>query len=146
MDATGIAYAAILLFALVGVANWIAPANVVNTEGCVLNYVYDGDTVALDCPKGRKTVRIVGYDTPETKKPGCDAEAALGRTATQRLRALVQSGDLAFEGKGFDKYGRMLAVMTVDGVDIARTLLAEGLAVPYYGGSRINWCRKLGSS
>lgn len=145
MDATGFAYAVLLLAALVGVANWVAPAHVVDTEGCTLNYVYDGDTVALDCPLGRKTTRLVGFDTPETRDPGCDAELALGKQATLRLRAIVKSGQVAFEGRGFDKYGRLLAVMTVNGVDVGRTLVAEGLAEPYRGGSRINWCRKLGA-
>ena len=145
MDATGFAYAVLLLAALVGVANWIAPAHVVDTEGCTLNYVYDGDTVALDCPAGRKTTRLIGFDTPETKEAGCDAEAALGEKATLRLRELARQGAIAFEGRGFDKYGRLLAHMTIDAVDVGDTLVAEGLAVPYRGGSRINWCRKLGA-
>ncbi len=146
MDATGFAYAVLLLAGLVAVANWIAPARVVDTDGCTLNYVYDGDTVALDCPLGRKTTRLVGFDTPETKDPGCMAEAALGKRATLRLRELVQAGQVAFDGRGYDKYGRLLATLTVDGVDVAEILVAEGLAERYRGGSRINWCRKLGAS
>ena len=35
-----------------------------------------------------------------------------------------------------DKYGRTLASVEVTGVDIAQTLLAEGLARPYEGGTR----------
>lgn len=145
MDATGFAYAVLLLAGLVGIANWLAPAHVVDTQGCVLNYVYDGDTVALDCPAGRKTTRLVGFDTPETKDPGCEAERALGTKATLRLREMARTGEVAFAGKGFDKYGRMLAVMTVDDVDVGDTLVSEGLAAPYRGGSRQNWCKTLGS-
>ena len=144
MDATGFAYGVLLLAGLVGVANWIAPVGVVDTQGCTLNYVYDGDTVALDCADGRTTTRLVGFDTPETKDPGCAAEAALGKQATLRLREMAKRGEVAFLGQGYDKYGRLLAVMTIDGVDVARTLVAEGLATTYTGGSRINWCRRLG--
>ena len=74
MDATGFAYAVLSLAALVGLANWLAPVHVVDTEGCALNYVYDGDTVALDCPLGRKTTRLVGFDTPETYRAQCNGE------------------------------------------------------------------------
>ena len=143
MDATGFAYAVLLIAALVGVTNWIAPFSSVSTDGCVLNYVYDGDTVALDCPGGRKTARLVGFDTPETKDFGCPAEKALGDQATQRLRQMVSRGQATFEGKGYDKYGRLLAVMYVNGTDVGRTLISDGLAVAYRGGARINWCRKL---
>jgi len=34
-------------------------------------------------------------------------------------------------------------VMTVGGVDVADTLVSEGLAMRYRGGQRINWCDKL---
>ncbi len=144
IDANGYAYAVLLLFALVGIANWLAPYESLTAEGCTLNYVYDGDTVALDCARGRKTARLVGFDTPETRDADCGAEKALGDRATLRLRALAK-GDVTFDAKGYDKYGRILAVMKVDGVDVATTLVAEGLAAPYLGGARINWCRKLGA-
>ena len=144
MDATGFAYGVLLLAGLVGIANYLAPFNSLSAEGCTLNYVYDGDTVALDCGAGRKTTRLVGFDTPETKDPDCSAELALGNRATARLREMAQQGTLTFDGKGYDRYGRLLAVMRIDGVDVGETLISEGLAVRYTGGSRINWCRKLG--
>jgi endonuclease YncB( thermonuclease family) len=140
---TAFAYSAVLLALLVGVANWIAPHHTLTNAGCTLNYVTDGDTVALDCTDGRKMVRLLGLDTPETKDPGCTAEAALGAQATDRLRALVTTGTVTFEGQVYDKYGRVLAVMMIDGVDVADTLVNEGLAVVYGGERRINWCRKL---
>lgn len=145
MTPTSFAYAVILFAGLLGVANWLAPYDNLTADGCTLNYVYDGDTVALDCPDGRNSARLLGFDTPETKDYGCAAEKALGDRATLRLRALAQSGALTFSGESYDKYGRILTVMKVDGVDVAGTLIAEGLADPYLGGKRINWCRKLGA-
>jgi endonuclease YncB( thermonuclease family) len=144
MDATSFAYAVLLFAGLVGVANWISPHESLTADGCTLNYVYDGDTVALDCAEGRKTARLMGLDTPETKDFGCTAEKALGDEATLRLRALAASGEVTFDGNGYDKYGRVLAVMKIDGTDVSKTLINEGLAVAYTGGKRINWCRKLG--
>ena len=91
------------------------------------------------------TARLVGLDTAETKTPGCDAELAHGRRATLRLRQLVAGGEVEMKRKGDDRYGRVLVVLTVDGVDVADTLVLEGLAVPYSGGKRINWCERLGS-
>ena len=143
MTPTSFAYSVILIAGLIGIANWIAPHASLTEDGCTLNYVYDGDTVALDCADGRKTARLVGFDTPETKDPACAAEAALGQEATLRLRALVKTGDVALDAQGYDKYGRVLAVMTVGGVDVADTLVSEGLAMRYRGGQRINWCDKL---
>jgi endonuclease YncB( thermonuclease family) len=49
-------------------------------------------------------------------------------------------------GEGRDKYGRLLVAMYVDGADVGETLIAEGLAVSYRGGQRINWCAKLGAA
>lgn len=144
MNATSFAYAVLLFAGLVGVANWISPHESLTADGCTLNYVYDGDTVALDYADGRKTARLMGFDTPETKKFGCAAEKALGDKATLRLRALAASGALTFDGDSYDKYGRVLAVMKVDGTDVSKTLIDEGLPVSYAGGKRINWCRKLG--
>ena len=142
-DAVGFAYAVLLLGALVKAADWIAPYENLSAEGCVLDYVYDGDTVALDCVSERQTARLVGFDTAETKEARCPEEAAHGAKATQRLRALATTGLPTFSGQGRDKYGRLLVVMRVDGIDVSKPLIAEGLAVAYRGGSRINWCDAL---
>jgi micrococcal nuclease len=33
--------------------------------------------------------------------------------------------------------------LSLDGRDVGRVLIAEGLAVPYSGGRRIDWCARL---
>ena len=113
---------------------------------CKVEYVYDGDTVALDCGGDHpRTARVQGLDAPETKRARCAAEKDLGDQATRRLRALVKGGDVEYRGTGTDKYGRQLIRLAVDGVDVADALIDEGLAVRYAGGKRIDWCRKLGA-
>jgi len=50
---------------------------------------------------------------------------------------------VTFSGGDFDKYGRLLVTMRVDGVNVKETLVDEGYAVEYSGGRRISWCAKL---
>lgn len=107
--------------------------------------ITDGDTIKLS---GRaKGTRLVGFNTPETYKPRCDAEQALGRKATSRLKQLVSEAETVdlqlvacacqegTQGTDACNFGRSCGVLKVDGVDVARTLIKEGLAVPYVCGT-----------
>ncbi len=102
-------------------------------------YMVDGDTADV----GDDRYRLVGYDTPETYKPKCDFEKALGTEATRRARQLVQeAGTVDFVIlPGRDKYGRGLARVFLHGEDLGSILIAEGLARPYAGGRRKSWCK-----
>lgn len=102
-------------------------------------YVVDGDTVKLD----GQNIRLIGFDTPETYQSKCEAERALGIRATRRLRELITSVPtvkLVNEPR-LDKYGRGLARMLINGTDVGKTLINEGLARAYNGGKRQSWCR-----
>ena len=143
LSPTLFAYVVVLVMVLIKFTDWFVPHHDLSARGCSVSYVYDGDTVALTCDGQERTARLVGFDTPETKSPGCAAEAALGAQATTRLRALVAAGRVTLDGQGSDKYGRLLVRMTVGGQDVADTLIDEGLAVAYDGGTRLNWCRRL---
>lgn len=144
LDPISFAYSVLLIAVLVRVVDWLAPHENLTAEGCVLNYVYDGDTVSLDCGAKRLSARVSGLDAPEAKSPRCDVEKTLADQATERLRALSASGAVTFAGHARDKYGRLLVTMKVDGQDVAKTLIQEGLAVSYTGGTRIDWCARLG--
>ena len=117
----------------------------VTGQGCGVGYVYDGDTFEMICAGQGRTARIIGLDTPETRDAACDAELALGKQATMRMRALLASGDVKMAVDGYDRYGRDLVRVTVDGRDVAGVMIGEGLAVAYRGGRRIEWCQKLGA-
>lgn len=110
---------------------------------CTVSYVYDGDTVAMDCGQGARRARVMGLDAPETKRASCAAEAALGARATARLRALAGAGPARITHHGRDKYRRDLIRLYINGRNVADTLISEGLAVSYHGGQRINWCARL---
>jgi micrococcal nuclease len=101
-------------------------------------YVTDGDTIRHD----EETYRLMGFDTPETFRSRCAAELKFGLEAKEYLLQRLRNGkELQLHWKGMDKYRRRLAVLTIDGVDIAADMIEAGLAVEYHGkGKRINWC------
>jgi endonuclease YncB( thermonuclease family) len=102
--------------------------------------VIDGDTVKVRLASGRQvTVRLIGIDTPETKRPGVAIECG-----GKRASAFMQR--IAFErGRGrrvtlvsdssqdrTDRYGRTLAYVDARGTgDLARRMLRAGWAAVY---------------
>lgn len=100
--------------------------------------VVDGDTVSLS----GQSVRLVGFDTPETYQAQCAAERNLGDAATDRLRDLLiraSSAQLVHLPRR-DQYGRDLARLMLDGRDVADIMVGEGFARRYAGGQRQSWC------
>ncbi|WP_137699932.1 thermonuclease family protein [Marimonas lutisalis] len=112
-------------------------------ETCRVSYVSDGDTVALSCGGREVTARVQGLDTPETRDARCTAERKAGDAATERLREMLREGAIEIRRRGSDKYGRWLIRVRIEGQDVAERLIGEGLAVPYRGGQRIDWCKRL---
>jgi endonuclease YncB( thermonuclease family) len=101
------------------------------------NCVVDGDTFYI----GGAKVRIAGIDAPETHPARCDAEAQLGRAATQQLQQLLNSGAVTLTGIGRDRdnYGRLLRNVAVDGADVGQLMIGAGVAREY-GSGRKGWC------
>ena len=101
--------------------------------------VIDGDTVKVRFANGANaTVRLIGIDTPETRKPGTAVQCG-GRAATARLKKLaVRNG----RGRSVtittdptqdltDRYGRRLAYVGASGADFGRTMVSSGWAKTY---------------
>jgi len=124
-----------------GDASWSIGKNVTSS---LRNFsVTDGDTIKMD--DGTR-IRLVGFNTPEKFEPRCDKERQLGIQATKRLVEIVSSGRSAVtkvacsckpgtEGTNKCNYGRSCGILTVDGRDVGRTLIDEGLAVSFVCGS-----------
>lgn len=111
---------------------------------CAVLRVVDGDTVEMACGAGAFRARLTGFDTPEAHAPGCRAEARAAAAATARLQALVaRAARVEADLGGVDRYGRRLVALRLDGVAVGPLLISEGLAVPYSGGRRIDWCARL---
>jgi len=119
--------------------------------------IIDGDTINV---RGiTPNVRLVGFNAPETWRPSCTAERQIGERATARLSQLVRNAaSIEFERvacscrpgtEGTDQcnFGRLCGSLVVDGQDVGRTLIGEGLAVPYRCGRTScpprpqAWCR-----
>lgn len=97
-------------------------------------HVYDGDTVTLDISLGfgvtmREKIRLLGINTPEVR----GKEKLDGLISRDRLRELIDGKDVIIvthKDKG-GKYGRLLATIYLDGVNINQQLVDEGLAEAY---------------
>jgi endonuclease YncB( thermonuclease family) len=99
-------------------------------------YVIDGDTIRF---RG-ETIRIENIDAPEMPMHAkCQAEAKLALVAKARMAQLTDGRTPVLQRHGLDRYGRTLARVSVDGVDVGEELVAENLAVPW-GGHRARWC------
>lgn len=100
--------------------------------------VVDGDTVRL----AGATIRLTGFDAPETYRARCARELAQGEAATVRLRHLINratAAELVYLPRQ-DDYGRDLARLTLNGRNVAEIMINESLARPYSGGQRGSWC------
>ena len=100
--------------------------------------VVDGDTLR----HSGRSIRLVGFDTPETYQAECANERNMGNAATNRLRDLLaraSSVELAYLPRQ-DRYGRDRARLMLDGRDVADIMVGEGFARPYTGGQRRSWC------
>jgi endonuclease YncB( thermonuclease family) len=106
--------------------------------------VIDGDTLRVF--HQQPTVRLVGFNAPETRRAECEAERTLGAKATRRLRELVRGGDLDFEyvacscpagteGTPLCNYGRRCGTLRAGGRDVGEILIGEGLAVRFVCGA-----------
>jgi endonuclease YncB( thermonuclease family) len=94
--------------------------------------IIDGDTVAVE--DGRK-IRLLGIDTPEkgfkdAKGVYHDDPAPYAEQATQRLKGIAegQQCSFSFDKEKFDRYGRTLSYMVCRGLEVNRTMIAEGFA------------------
>lgn len=124
--------------------NAITFPNVIVSE---ITSIYDGDTFRVNInsyPKiigHRMSVRVNGIDTPELKAK-CSKEKVLALKAKDyTVSALRNSHKIELKGIKRGKYFRLLADVYIDGESLARSLVLNGLAVEYHGGTKSNWCR-----
>ncbi|MAD35821.1 MAG: succinoglycan biosynthesis protein [Tistrella sp.] len=97
--------------------------------------VIDGDTLSVDGTR----IRLYGIDAPETKQSCLDEMQrrwACGREATQWLRSLVSGQTVVCDVLDQDRYGRVVGRCLVNGYDINRRMVADGMAVAYVNYSR----------
>lgn len=116
-----------ILLALLLVA--AAPAFAAPLQGKVTK-VFDGDSLLFQPAGGGKPieVRLKDIDAPEICQPG-------GADARDYLQEVVKDKLVTIDGGPVDAYGRTLAVLTVDDMNMNQRLVAEGHA----WSARVKW-------
>jgi endonuclease YncB( thermonuclease family) len=97
--------------------------------------VVDGDTLDI---RGER-IRLFGIDTPELGQPWWDKdgnEHDAGQSARDALAGLIAGKRLSVKVLREDKYQRSLAIVKVDGRDVARSLVSRGWAFASPGSAR----------
>jgi micrococcal nuclease len=94
----------------------------------------DGDTIDVSVDNRRERVRLIGIDTPETKKPNTPVQC-FGPEATTFTTSLLPADTplhLERDVVGRDDYGRLLAYVFVvaDGSFINLKIIRQGYARP----------------
>ncbi len=84
--------------------------------------VTDGDTIRC----GEERIRITGIDAPETRscRRGRQCVDGDGHASTRALQSVVADAQLSIIRLGRDRYGRTLAVVYANGVNIACAQMA----------------------
>jgi micrococcal nuclease len=105
-----------------------------------VTHVVDGDTVDVafatnvSNKTARERVRLIGIDTPETKRPDTPIEC-FGREASSALAALIPVGTPVMVERDVeerDRYGRLLGYVfrASDGLFVNHEMVRAGMAMP----------------
>jgi len=100
----------------------------------VVEYIVDGDTVDFVIDGREERVRLIGIDTPETKRPDAPVEC-YGPEATEFITGLLPIGTpvrIERDIVNRDDYGRLLGYVyrADDGVFVNYELVRQGYATP----------------
>ena len=122
---SGLGATALAAVALTVVVACERPTSGTASEPAAVLWVVDGDTVEIEVDGQEAKVRLLALDAPETG--ACGSE-----TATDRLTQLLPAGTLVElvpdpVADDVDRYGRRLAYLELDGVDVGEQLVDEGL-------------------
>lgn len=110
----------LILVALLAVSNLTQGAEFVAKVVAVL----DGDTVLIKRANGLKKVRMVGIDAPEKAQ-------TFGETSRRSLAEMVLGKQVKVTSEAVDQYGRMIAHLSVDGLDVNAEQVRRGMAWEY---------------
>jgi micrococcal nuclease len=98
----------------------------------------DGDTLR----DGEERYRVENIDAPERgRRADCREERLLAEAASAYVEAWIAQAEQveALPSGRRDRYGRVVARIRIDGVDLGDRLIARGLAQPWRG-RRANFC------
>ena len=111
------------------------------TEGKVIK-VYDGDTITIaskmpfdQSPYYRFSVRLKGIDCPEIRTKNAE-EKQCAILIRDLLKDLLMDKIVTLKEVELEKYGRILAVVYLDEVNLSDLLCEKHMAVKYDGGTK----------
>jgi endonuclease YncB( thermonuclease family) len=105
--------------------------------------VIDGDTIDVSGERIRLRADAGPIDAPELRKAKCPLELFRAQAAKERLQKLMAPNDFTIERHGKDRYGRTVAVVYSEGIDVGAVLVREGHAKPWpklTRADRPEWC------
>ena len=118
--------------------------------------VVDGDSIKISAPflphplPSTLILRLRGIDTPEVGwRASCSEESQFATMATNGTEGWLQQRTTRIQLDRWDKYGGRVLGDIIDIVTSERLtdwLLAVGLALPYNGRKRPDWCAHLNRS
>ena len=104
--------------------------------------VYDGDTITIasnlpykESPLYRFHVRLNGIDSPEIKGK-THAEKELAKKSKDALTNLIFGKYITLKNVSTEKYGRVLADVYLQDVNISQWMLNNNYAIKYDGGKK----------
>ena len=103
-----------------------AKSTVASMPKVIIRDCYDGDTCTTF--KG-ETIRLACIDTPELK--GRNANPIPAKLARDFLNGLVAKKEVSIRRITKDRYGRTVAELSKDGVNIQELIVKEGLGEIY---------------
>jgi micrococcal nuclease len=111
----------LLLCAMLIVLSGMAQAEEFTTKVIA---VLDGDTVLIRRAKGVLKIRLADIDAPEKAQP-------FGASSQQSLSGMVLGKQVKVVSQAMDQYGRMVAHLSVNGLDVNTEQIRRGMAWEY---------------
>ena len=113
----------IKIFALITILIWanVAVAEEYNAKVIV---VIDGDTLVVWHNNAKVKIRLANIDAPEKNQQ-------FGMDARQAMVGMVFKKQVHIESQAVDKYGRTVALVSVDGLNVNEEMVKRGMAWEY---------------
>jgi endonuclease YncB( thermonuclease family) len=93
--------------------------------------VIDGDTVVIRRASGLLKIRLAEIDAPEKGQP-------FGEESKQSLSGMVLRKQVKVVSRAVDKYGRMVATLQLDGLDVNTEQVRRGMAWEYHSSKELS--------
>ncbi|MDO5100113.1 MAG: thermonuclease family protein [Eubacteriales bacterium] len=108
-----------------------APTDSADSDPATVVRTIDGDTLIVRIGEEEHKMRILMIDTPESVHEDPAMNVPMGKTASDFTKQYLPAGKeitLEYDQEKTDQYGRLLAYIRVDDIDLGAKLVEEGLA------------------